>query len=188
MPHPRVSRRSLLAIPAFALGVVGIMTAMSSADALQTDQAQRDLTRVFSEVLQRAISYRELGQVTRPEFASTKIDASVPNLSEGWTPSCDIEIGAAPSDPRRNLQALVVVPRDRISNNGADFTVFAIFVGQPAVTSALLANPPTWLKDETGGYSSLEADLNRILSISNITVQSTECEAFTFSEIHGVAK
>lgn len=178
-------RNTYLVFTTIAGGILILLSAMTSAKVMSTEQAQRDLTRVLSEVFHRAISRERLGEVTRPEFASAKIDLSVPALSEGWTPSCDIEIQVVPSNPRRNLQALILVPSDRISSKGAEFTAFAFYVGELAFTSEIFANPPTWLTEASGGYASLESDIDRLLSHSDVTVQSTTCDDFSFSVIQG---
>ncbi|MEL7373588.1 MAG: hypothetical protein AAGJ36_03930, partial [Pseudomonadota bacterium] len=127
-----------------ALGAAAIAAVAAStlASDQRTDQAHRDLTRAFSEIYQRAMSHDQIGEIARPEFASAKVDISVPDLSETWAPTCDSDIAAAHSDPRRNLQALVLVPRDGLSPDATDFTVFAIFYGAPVVLDALFANPP----------------------------------------------
>lgn len=173
-----------------ALGAAAIAAVAAStlASDQRTDQAHRDLTRVFSEVYQRAMSHDQIGEVARPEFASAKVDISVPDLSETWAPTCDFDIAAAHSDPRRNLQALVMVPRDGLSPDGTDFTVFAVFHGAPVVSDALFANPPDWLLQDTGGYDSLAPDLSRITSGSDIAVTSIVCPDFTVSTIEGTPK
>ena len=154
----------------------------------QTDQVQRDLTRIFSEIYQRAASHAATGEVVRPEFASTKIDLRVPDLSDGWTPSCQTEIATEPSDPRDNLQALILVPRDRISADGAEFTVFAFFVGAPFVHDLLFADPPDWLVQPAGGYATLDPDLSALRDRSAISVSHTQCADFSFSVIKGAPR
>lgn len=175
---------------ASSLGAAAIAAVAAStlASDQRTDQIHRDLTRVFSELYQRAMSHDQIGEVARPEFASAKVDISVPDLSENWAPTCDFDISTTGSEPRRNLQALMLVPRDGVSPDGTDFTVFAIFHGAPVVSDALFANPPDWLLQETGGYDSLAADLNRITSGSEIAVTSLVCPDFTVSTIEGTPK
>lgn len=173
---------------ALIVGAVTLAAAATFAGGLHIDQAQRDLTRVLSEVYHRAISHATLGEVARPEFASTTINLSVPDLSDGWTPSCAIGIEATPSDPNRNLQALVLVPRDRIAAKGAEFIAFVFVVGDPVVTTELLEEPPEWLKNELGGYASLAIDLDLLTSQSNIAVHSTTCPGFSYSIIEGTPK
>ncbi|TCP39607.1 hypothetical protein [Rhodovulum marinum] len=174
------------------LAAAAIVIALAAAAAglgteAERDQMQRDLTRILSEVYQRAHSHALTGAVVRPEFAATGIELSVPDLDEGWEPNCGIGTFAEPSDPRRNLQALILVPRDRIS--GAAFTAFAIFAGDPVVTGALFAPPlPDWLTGAAGGYPSLAADLDALVARSDITVTTTRCPDFTFAIIEGVPR
>lgn len=177
-------RRFLIAgVLVMALGAA----ATDIASDAQRDQVQRDLTRILSEVFQRAHSRALTGEVVRPEFASTKVSLTVPDLDDGWAPTCESSISAEVSDPHRNLQALILVPRDRLS--GTDFTAFAVFAGDPVVDTDLFVPPlPDWLTEGAGSYPSLSDDLTTLIDRFEITVTSTVCPGFSFAEIEGTAR
>lgn len=172
----------------FALLIAALLSTARAAEELYLEQAQRDLTRVLSEVFNRALSQAQLGEVVRPEFASPKIDLSVAGLGDGWLPTCEMDIVVEASDARRNMQALVLVPGDRVDSRGASFTAFAFFAGEAVLTTDILRDPPAWLVDETGGYADLSEEWQRLLERSDVGISSTECDGFSFSIIEGGPK
>ncbi|MEL6754065.1 MAG: hypothetical protein AAFO57_08575, partial [Pseudomonadota bacterium] len=91
-------------------------------------------------------------------------------------------------DPRRNLQALVFVPRESVTPDGTSFRAVSIYSGAPIITSELLNDAPAWLVAEAGGYDALAEDLALIASRSEIKITSLECPDFTISTIEGTAK
>jgi hypothetical protein len=183
------SRSPVIGLAIAVAGLAGMALAASSLLGEQeTDQVRRDLTRVLSEVYQRAQSRAATGEVVRPDYADTRIELSVPDLSEGWEPSCDIAIDAEQSDPRRYLQALVLVPRDRIRSGGHAFTAYAFLAGDAAVDADLFRTPPDWLTEAAGGYGSLEADLRLVTGPSTVEVETFECPDFSYAIIEGTPR
>ncbi|UWQ95494.1 hypothetical protein K3728_17765 [Rhodobacteraceae bacterium M385] len=169
---------------AVGLSVLGL-SSVSRADQ-STDQRHRDLTRVLSEVVHRAHSQAQLGHVIRPEFSNPTISLSAPDLHDGWIPSCATEVEATPSNPSRNLQSLVLVPRDRVANDGSSFEAFAFIANDFALTDADMVPPyPNWLTNEVGGYASLDRDIETLFGDLTITVQTTACDGFSFYSISG---
>ena len=150
------------------------------------DQRHRDLTRVLSEIVHRAHSQALLGEVVRSEFASPTSSLTAPELHNGWVPSCDLDVTAEASDPSRNLQSLVLVPRDRIAEDGSSFAAFAFFAGDPALATENMVPPyPAWLTQERGGYASIERDMESLLSGLAISIDTTICNGFAFYTILG---
>jgi hypothetical protein len=167
-----------------AVGTLGVSSVLR-ADQI-ADQRHRDLTRLLSEIVHRAHSHALLGEVVRPEFASPTISLSAPDLHDGWTPSCGLAVSAEPSDPARNLQGLVLVPRDRIAVNGSGFEAFAFYTGDAALTSSQMAPPyPAWLAEEVDGYASITGDMEDLFGGLTVTVEPTVCDGFSFYSISG---
>lgn len=185
----QMNRRTTTGLALIGAIIAGVAMAASSLFGEQElDQARRDITRVLSEVYQRAQSRADTGEVVRPEYASTTIELSVPELSDGWVPNCQIEIYAQPSDPRQHLQALILVPRDRIEQSGHAFVAFAFLAADPAVDSSLLESPPDWLTEPAGGYSELRTDLHHLLDRSTIEVETVVCPDFSYAVVTGRAR
>lgn len=150
------------------------------------DQRHRDLTRILSEIVHRTHSHALLGAVVRPEFESSAISLSAVGLHDGWTPTCDLEVIAETTDPVRNLQGFVLVPRDRIAQDGSDFLAFAFFTGEAALSSAQMTPPyPVWLTEEVGGYASIADEVEGLFGDLSVTVEPTVCDGFSFYSISG---
>jgi hypothetical protein len=173
----------------FALVVGGsfsIFVAKTSANALSTDQIQRDLTRVLSEVFHRAHSQSVLGEVVRPKYGSPEVDLPDEAVQGDWAPTCDADISALASDPSEYPFALLVVPRDEIANSGASFIAFAIFSGSVPLAANFFENsPPDWLTAEAGGYPSLAEDFKRLITGSLISMDIHKCDEFSFAKLSG---
>lgn len=167
-----------------AIAAVGVSSVLRADQVF--DQRHRDLTRILSEIVHRAHSHALMGEVVRPEFESPAISLSAVGLHDGWTPTCDLDVTAEPSDPARNLQGFVLVPRDRIAQDGSDFLAFAFFTGDAALTSALITSPyPVWLTEEAGGYASIARDLEDLLGGLTVAVETSICDGFSFYSISG---
>lgn len=150
------------------------------------DQHHRNLTRILSEITHRAHSYALLGEVVRPEFESPAISLSAVGLHNGWTPTCDLDVIAEASDPARNLQGFVLVPRDRVAQDGSDFLAFAFFTGDAALSSTQMTLPyPVWLIEEAGGYASIAGEMEDLFGGLIVTVEPTICDGFSFYSISG---
>lgn len=166
------------------MGTLGVSSVLRADQIF--DQRHRDLTRVLSEIVHRAHSHALQGEVVRPEFESPAISLSAVGLHNGWTPTCDLEAVAETSDPARNLQGFVLVPRDRIAQDGSDFLAFAFFTGNAALTSAQMTPPyPVWLTEEVGGYDSIAADMENLFGGLTVAVDTTICDGFSFYSISG---
>ena len=75
---------------------------------------------------------------------------------------------------------------DQIADGGASFTAHAIFAGpSPVTTDLFLENAPDWLTQDIGGYRSLQDDWDILVSRSDITVETTDCEGFSFATLVG---
>ncbi|MEX3014053.1 hypothetical protein [Gymnodinialimonas hymeniacidonis] len=95
-------------------------------------------------------------------------------------------VAAEPSDPARNLQGLVLVPRDRIPADGSGFQAFAFYTGDAALTSSQMTPPyPAWLAEEADGYASIAGDIEDLLESLTVTVEPTVCDGFSFYSISG---
>ncbi len=167
-----------------AVGILGVSSVLRADQSF--DQHHRDLTRVLSEIVHRAHSHALVGEVVRPEFESPAISLSAVGLHDGWTPTCDLEVIAETSDPARNLQGFVLVPRERIAQDGSGFVAFAFFTGDAALTSAQITPPyPVWITEEAGGYASIADDIDDLFGDLVVTVDTTICDGFSFYSISG---
>lgn len=169
-----------------ALGWFGASTTRAD---LMGDQRQRDLTRVLSEVVQRAHSRALTGEVIRPETATPAITLSADGLHDGWMPDCGMTVSVSEADPTRNLLSLVLVPRDRLAADGDGFVAYAVFAGTPVLTTEMLNRPyPEWMTQETGGFASLERDLGLLFGDSTVDLGVTQCDGFAFYTITGTPR
>ena len=183
-------RSTVLGLAIAVTGLTGMALAASSLlEEQKTDQQQRDLIRIFSEVYQRARSRDVLGEVTRPKFGSPKIDLPDAATDSRWRPDCSSDIAAEPADPSQHPFALVLVPREEIGDAGASFTIYAIFAGDDPLPSGSLRSPlPEWLTAPIGGYRDLGAELEAIVQTSTVVTETENCGAFSIAVITGSAK
>jgi hypothetical protein len=179
--------RNLIIISVVA--AVGWFSASITHADLMGDQRQRDLTRVLSEVVQRAHSRALTGEVIRPETATPAITLSADGLHDGWMPDCGMTVSVSAADPTRNLLSLVLVPRDRLAASGEGFVAYAVFAGAPVLTTEMLTPPyPEWMIQENGGFASLEGDLGLLLGHSAVDLGVTQCDGFAFYTITGTPR
>ncbi|MEJ6395506.1 hypothetical protein V8J82_19765 [Gymnodinialimonas sp. 2305UL16-5] len=172
-----------------AIAMIGVLAISNVRADLLFDQRHRDLARVLSDIVHRAHSMAALGEVVRPEAAVPAITLAAPDLHDGWVPTCEVPVTIAGSDPTRYLLSLVLVPRDRLGEQGASFTAYSFFSGEPALTADALAPPfADWLVGEEGGFSDIEADANALLAPSRVEVETNECDGFSFYVISGEAR
>lgn len=168
------------------LAALGWFAATITRADLMADQRQRDLTRVLSEVVQRAHSRALTGEVIRPETATPAITLSADGLHDGWSPDCSMAVSVSEADPNRNLLSLVLVPRDRLAASGEGFVAYAVFAGTSVLTTDMLNPPyPEWMTQETGGFASLERDLDVLFADSAVDLGATQCDGFGFYTITG---
>lgn len=183
----RASTRVAIAFVGVALAGMAGANAFLGEQAI--DQRQRDLIRIFSEVFQRAQSQSVLGEIVRPKYGSPQINFPESAEKAGWRPHCGSAIAAEPSDPSQHPFALVLAPRDAISQAGATFEVYAIFSGpNPLPRGIFDRSLPDWLTAQTSGYQELRSNLETIIRTSEISVETMECDGFSIATISGESR